>query len=58
MRPWPQRGIRVQDATAQPLKQMRLVRIDVQMSHLDLRARPGHSRFTFKDVRVAIFFSQ
>src|SRR5258708_139210 len=37
---------------------MGLVRIDVQMSHLDLRASPGHARFTFKDIYVAIFFSQ
>src|SRR6266404_4878799 len=55
---WPQRGIREQDAPTQPLKQMRLVRIDVQVSHLYLRARPGHPRFTFKDIRVAIFFRQ
>src|SRR6266404_12205 len=55
---WPQRWVREQDAATQPLKQMRLVRIDVQMSHLYLRARPGHPRFAFKDIRVAIFFSQ
>ncbi len=58
MRPWSQRRIREQDATAKPLKQMRLVGIDVQMGHLDLGTRPGHPRFTFKDICVAIFFSQ
>ncbi len=37
---------------------MRLVWIDVQVSHLDLRANPGHARFTFEDICVAIFFGQ
>src|SRR6266851_1855174 len=58
MRPGPQRRIRVQDATGEPLKQMGLVGIDVQVTHLDLRPGPGHARFTFENIRVAILFGQ
>src|SRR5882757_8142823 len=58
VRPRSQRWIGVQNATGEPLKKMRLVGIDVQMSHLDLGAGPGHPRFTFEDIRVAILFSQ
>ena len=37
---------------------MGFVGIDVQMSHLDLRARPGQTRFPLEDIRVAIFFCE
>src|ERR1700704_1692843 len=57
MRPRSQRLIRVQNAAGQPLKKMGLVGIDVQMSHLDLSTGPGHPRFTFEDICVAILFS-
>ena len=37
---------------------MRLVRINVQVTHFDLRSRPGHPRFTLEDVRVVILLSE
>ena len=58
MRPWAQRRIRVEDAPGESLKEMRLVGIDVQMTHLHLGARPCQTRLTFEDIRVAIFFSE
>ena len=54
--PGPQRRIFVQNSTGQSLKQMCIVGINMQMSHLDLCARPGQTRFPLEDIRVAIFF--
>src|SRR5205823_14241994 len=50
--------IRKQDSAGEPLKQVRLVRIDVQVIHFDLGARPGETRFALEDVWIAILFGE
>src|SRR5438067_7406915 len=56
--PRPQRRIRKQDSAGEPLKQMRLVRIDAKVIHLDLGTRPGETRFALEDVWIAILFGE
>src|SRR5437762_4061615 len=58
MGPGTQRRIRIQDAAGESLEKMRLVRVDVQVIHFDLSARPGKARFPLKDIRVTVLFHQ
>src|SRR5688500_6444513 len=57
---WPrtQRGVEVKNAAGQSLKKVGLVRIDMQVRHLDLRPRPGHPRLALKYSRVKILFTE
>src|SRR5437016_975733 len=58
MRTRAQGRIGVKNAAGQPLKKMRLVGIEMKVVHLDLRARPGQTRFALEDPRVTIFVGE
>src|SRR6185436_18865151 len=53
---WPgaQRWISIKNATRKPLKQVCLFRIDMQVRHFNLRARPGEASLALENSGVVV----
>src|SRR5947207_11745481 len=51
----PQRRVRIKQSSGEPLKQVRLVRIDLQVAHFDLSLRPCQARFSLERIWVVVF---
>ena len=53
-----QTAVAVKHAASQPLVQMRLVCVDVQVTQLHLALRPHHGRFTREQMRILVLVGE